>query len=132
MATLLGAQNHVTYQYRGSVTAAVTFTRNLGGAIGVTSLGLLFNFLTREPLSHMGGHFSTSELLDRDKLVKIGEQYPAELKAGQGAIVHGLLWVFAAMIIPPCAQVLISLALPAREKPDHKPTPAESLEAVTG
>jgi MFS family permease len=109
IACLLSAQDAVTWQQRGSVTSGVTFFRCLGGAIGVGTLGALFNLLTASELRRiLAGQFAVGELLSKDRLDQLQAAHPELLRAAQSTIAHGLLWVFAAMLIAAGLQQLFA------------------------
>jgi MFS family permease len=131
MAMLLAAQDAATYRQRGMVTAGITFARNLGGAIGISLLGGLFNLLTASALSQAQLPFPTSDLLDPRKLAEIQRSYSTELAQAQTTISHGLIYVFVAILITTFAQFLISRRLP-RAGRDHATTRSEALEAAIG
>lgn len=100
ISCLLSAQDAVAWQQRGSVTSGVTFFRCLGGAVGVGTLGALFNLLTASGLHRiLAGQFAVGELLSKDRLGQLQATHPELLRAAQTTISHGLLWVFAAMLI---------------------------------
>jgi MFS family permease len=131
MAMLLAAQDAATYRQRGMVTAGIAFARNLGGAIGISLLGGLFNLLTDAPLARAHLPFPTSDLLDPHKLTEIQKNYPGPLAQAQITISHGLLYVFVAILATTLVQLLISRKLP-KAKRDHATTRTEALEAAIG
>jgi MFS family permease len=131
MAMLLAAQDAATYRQRGVVTSGITFARNLGGAVGISLLGGLFNVLTGDALAGLHLPFAISDLLDPHRLGEIRGKYPEVLSKAQGTISHGLLWVFVTMLAFALLQLWISRRLP-RAKRDHKTTAAEAMEAAIG
>jgi MFS family permease len=131
MAMLLAAQDAATYRQRGIVTSGITFSRNLGGALGITLLGGLFNLLTAGKLARANLPFPTSDLLDPHKLPQIQAQYPDQIARAQTTISHGLYWVFAAMLTIAIVQLVISRKLP-RTKREHTAARAGTLEGALG
>jgi MFS family permease len=131
MAMLLAAQDAATYRQRGMVTSGITFARNLGGAIGITILGALFNLLTAADLGRAHLPFPTSDLLDPHKLEDVKTRYPQEITSAQFTISHGLYWVFAAMLSIALVQLWISRKLP-RTKRAQAASPAMVAEAMAG
>jgi MFS family permease len=128
MAMLLAAQDSATYRQRGIVTAGITFSRNLGGALGITLLGGFFNLLTAGELARAKLPFPTSELLDPHKLPQIQARYPDQIAKAQYTISHGLYWVFAAMLGIAVVQLVISRNLPRTKREQPATSPPEALE----
>jgi MFS family permease len=131
MALLLAAQDASTYRQRGIVTSATTFARNLGGAIGISLLGGLFNLLTAKSLDDLKLPFAESDLLDSRKLGEIQKAHPDLLARAQGTISHGLLWIFVTMLGIAAVQVLVSSKLPAKKR-SPSASRVEVLEAAVG
>lgn len=125
MAMLLAAQDAASYRQRGLVTSGIAFSRNLGGALGVLALGLLFNKLARFDRMHLP--FAESDLLDPHKLKEIAAAHGEELRQAQGAISGALLWVFVAMILFAAVQWVIARRLPAKKKAAQKNAAAEAV-----
>ncbi len=126
MATLLAAQNAVSYNQRGIVTAAITFTRNFGGAMGIAILGELFNALTAKPLADLHLPFKVNELLDPHLLSENQKAYPDDLLRAQATLSHALLFVFSAMLAFALLQLLTAAKLPD----SHKQSPATTADAL--
>ncbi len=131
MAILLASQDAAAYRQRGMVTAGITMTRNLGGAVGISLLGGLFNLLSGPALLRAHLAFPISDLLDPRKREEIEKNFPEALASAHTAISGGLLWVFVAMFAFALIQMLISRKLP-RQKRDHATTRAEAMEAAIG
>ncbi|HVT81565.1 MAG TPA: MFS transporter [Phycisphaerae bacterium] len=131
MAILLAAQDAAAYRQRGMVTAGITMTRNLGGAVGISLLGGLFNLLSAPALSAAHLEFPTSDLLDPHKRENIEKMWPQALASAHTAISAALLWVFVAMLGFAALQTFVSRKLP-RHKRDHATTRAEAVEAAIG
>lgn len=131
MAILLASQDAATYRQRGMVTAGITFTRNLGGAIGIWALGALFNVLSAPALARAQVPFPISDLLDPHKRVAIEKAHPEALAQAHSAISHGLLWVFVAMLVIAAVQMVLARRLP-RGKRNHATTRVEAVEAAVG
>jgi MFS family permease len=115
MGYMLGAQEAVDYQQRGSVTSAVTFFRTMGGAIGVGTMGALFNFLMLDDLEQVARHGgSPGAALDPTLHHTLG---PDVLAIVQDGIAHSLLWVFVGMLIFGVIQTAISGFMTNRRPP---------------
>ena len=128
MATLLAAQDAATYRQRGMATAGITFARNLGGAFGIAILGAILNVLTAPGLAAAHLPFPTSQLLDSHKLDAIRQQYPEPLRAAQGAISGGLLWIFGAILAVTLVQWWLARLLPVTKRAKSA-NRAEAIEA---
>jgi len=131
MAILLAAQDAAAYRQRGMVTAGITMTRNLGGAVGISLLGALFNLLSEPKLAAAHLPFATSDLLDPHKREEIEKTWPDSMASAHTAISEALLWVFVAMLAFAVVQFLVSRKLP-RHKRDHATSRAEAMEAAIG
>lgn len=128
LSCILGVQNAVDWNRRGAATGAVTFTRVLGGAMGVGVLGasLAFEFARRLASAGAGGidvvaalRPETHELLS-----------PAQLQLVQGALGRTLRDVFLlmlalAVVAIPCAARLAAGRAVSRVEP--APAPGEGL-----
>lgn len=100
-AMLISAQNIVAWQQRGIVTSLVTFSRTIGGAVGVAALGSL---LTAGMKSHLSGLSSdlqnTNSLLDPDVRAGLSGTVLAQLVDALDAALHNVylaMAVFAAL-----------------------------------
>jgi MFS family permease len=127
MSFLIAAQDAVDYAQRGIVTSAVSFFRTMGGAVGIGTLGALFNILTSSEsarLSKLG--VRPAELLDPATHRFLS---PELLADARHMIAGGLTWVFAAML--GCAVILwiVTRLMPARQCA-HGVSAAEAMEAV--
>lgn len=128
-AYLLGAQDAVAWQQRGSVTAAVTFFRNFGAAVGVAALGSVFNLVTRHDLAVLRAKgISPAQLLDREVLKRMS---PTDFAPVHDAIIRGMVWVFVGMVLGGLAQVIVSTWMAPR-RCDHRPKAGEMIETMTG
>lgn len=123
---LLGAQDAVTWQQRGLVTSSITFARTIGGSIGVSVLGAIFNVLIRGELHQLEGKgYSATQLLDP----KVHEKLPAEVVGmSQTMIASGLRWVFMLMLLTAICQWVVSRWIP-RHRQEQKVTMSEVMEA---
>jgi MFS family permease len=127
MASLFSAQDAVGWQQRGNITSGITFFRNFGGAMGVGTLGTLFNVLTASELRRdLAGKFPTADLLNPDRLASLQRSHPELLAAARGTIAHGLLWVFVAMVLAAIAQ----LAMAGLLRADRHNEPVSTADAL--
>jgi MFS family permease len=129
MSYLLGAQNAVTWQQRGSVTSSVQFFRTIGGAVGIGTLGMLFNVMIKPEMNqlHAAG-LNPAALMDPRSRATLA---PDLLARGSASIGHALTYVFAGMLAAALIQLVVTLFLP-RQKPDHPVSSAETMEAMAG
>lgn len=112
MSYLLGAQNAVDWQQRGSVTSTVSFFRTIGGAMGIGLLGAAFNWLSRADLAKLeAAGVDPAAALDPHLTRSFA---PEQLSLIQHAIAGGLLWVFAAMIGLVVAQLIATVWMESR------------------
>ncbi|MCX5662876.1 MAG: MFS transporter [Planctomycetota bacterium] len=114
LAYLLGAQEAVPWQQRGSVTGGVTFCRTMGGAMGVGFLGALFNLLMRPELARL-----RAEGIPADSALNPALHHtlsPDTLSELQHAIASSLLWVFVAMVVMVVLQGVVSTWMPNERK----------------
>jgi MFS family permease len=95
MSFLVAAQNAVSWQQRGVVTASSQFFRSMGGTIGVGALGAVLNARLVAALPSYGGaKVSANGLLN----VHVRAELPsAVLQTAQGALAGGLHLVFVLM-----------------------------------
>jgi len=125
MSYLLSAQNAVQWQQRGVVTAAVGFSRTMGGAMGVGALGALFNLIVARDMDRFRAiGLKPAELLDPQTARRID---PATLAQVRQSISAGLLWVFVAMVLLSVALLAVTTFLPARK---NEPIVTPTLEPV--
>ena len=126
MSYLLSAQHAVGWQQRGVVTAAVGFSRSMGGAMGVGALGALFNVIIARDLDRFRAlGLKPAELLDPRSARHVD---PATLAQVRQSISGGLLWVFVAMVLLSVALLAVTTLLPPR-KADHVEPGIEPLPA---
>ena len=127
MAYLLAAQHAVAWQQRGIITSGIQFFRTIGGAIGTGLLGMLFNVLIRPQIQrlHASG-IDPATLLEPSAHNRLSS---AVLSSIQEMIANGLLWVFVAMLIFACLQILAT-AMMVRGRSDQPLTRAEAIEAL--
>jgi MFS family permease len=128
MAMIIAAQDAVTWQQRGTVTAAISFFRTIGGAVGIGVLGGMLNLVIRDDLARVqSSGVLPAQILDPHAR----ESIPPEILAGaRDAIAHGLLYVFATMLAAAAMLVVVGLFIPNRKaKPMSK---TESLEVAMG
>lgn len=112
MSYLLGAQNAVDWQQRGSVTSTVSFFRTIGGAMGIGLLGAAFNWLSRADLAKLeAAGVDPAAALDPHLTTSFN---PEQLALIQQAIAGGLRWVFLAMIGLVVVQLVTTLAMEGR------------------
>ena len=127
MSYLIGAQDAVGWQQRGIVTSTVGFFRTIGGSMGIGLLGALFNILSRDELRSLtASGVSPAAALDphaQDSLP------PEALSQVRDAIASSLIWVFAAMLLLVVLQLLASLLMRGKEKPDHEISRVEAFDA---
>ena len=113
---LVGAQTAVGYRKRGVVTSLLNFTRSLGGAVGVASLGAALNIAIGPraaeltPLLDPRGHGALSAAADDARLAFAG----------------GLHTVFLALLVLAGIGVVLALRLPAH---DFEARAAEATES---
>jgi MFS family permease len=130
MACLLSAQDAVAWQQRGSITSGITFFRNFGGAIGVGTLGTIFNLLTASELRRaLAGQFAVGDLLNPQRLSELQRTHPELLAAARATISHGLLWVFVGMLIAAGLQVAMA-GLIRSQRHEQPVTTAEALASM--
>jgi MFS family permease len=129
MSFLLAAQEAVTWQQRGIITSTITFSRTMGGAIGIGLLGALFTTLTKPEMELLRSHGVTPEQV----LNPASHQGLSAglLHAAQHMIASSLIWVFAAMLLLAVVQIGVTMLMP-RRRAEHRSTPAEGLEAIGG
>lgn len=129
MSFLLAAQHAVEWQQRGVITSSITFFRMIGGAIGIGLLGTLFNLLTNSKIEYLRAlGIAPADVLNPEAHKKLP---PELLKYAQNMIASALVWVFAAMVLLAIVQLGVTMLMPRRQV-EHRPTPAEGLEAIGG
>lgn len=128
MAMIIAAQNAVTWQQRGTVTAGISFFRTIGGAVGIGVLGGVLNVVIRDDLAKVASSgVLPAQILDPHARGLIS---PAVLASARDAIAHGLLYVFATMLVAAVALVAVGFFVPNRRA--EPMTKTESLEAAMG
>ncbi len=127
IAYLLGAQEAVDWEQRGSVTSSVTFCRTIGGALSVGVLGAIFNILMAGDLTRLKARgVAPAKALDP----ALHNQIPHDaLLILQHAISTSLTWVFAVMLLFTVLQAVVTMFMP-RQKCQHHVGAAEAMESV--
>ncbi len=122
-ATLIAAQNAVGWEQRGVVTAAVQFTRTIGGTLGIAILGALLN-AQLAPTLQQHGAIDVNSLLDPTARTAI----PATaLAIIQRALADGLWLVFLLIVITAVFGVIFACFLP---NPDPEPAPVRQTTSA--
>ncbi|MDQ2952218.1 MAG: MFS transporter, partial [Chloroflexota bacterium] len=119
---LVGAQTAVGYRKRGVVTSLLNFTRTLGGAVGVASLGAVLNAAIGpradelQPLLDPRGHGTLSAAGEDARLAFAG----------------GLHTVYLALLVLAVIGVVLALRLPAHdfEARADEATESDRIEAA--
>jgi len=129
MSYLLAAQDAVTWQHRGVITSSVQFFRTIGGAVGIGVLGAMFNLLIQpqmHQLQAMGVAPAAVLSSEAHSAIPAGA-----MQLARGAIAHGLIRVFAAMLA--CAVVGIGVSLlMSSKRSEREVTASEAMEAMAG
>jgi EmrB/QacA subfamily drug resistance transporter len=95
MSFLVAAQNAVSWQQRGVVTASSQFFRSMSGTVGVGALGAVLNSRLANALPTLHGvKVSANGLLNPQVRADLP---PATLHQAQIALANGLHWVFVLM-----------------------------------
>lgn len=128
MSYLLGAQDAVQWQQRGIITSSITLTRTMGGALGISALGALFNLIIHPDLQKLEAQgFGAAKLLDP----KLHGQLPPEvLRYSQRMICSGLHWVFGLMLLAAVLQMIMSRFMPRHQQTLASPTSAASATQI--
>lgn len=131
MSYLLAAQDAVTWQHRGVITSSVQFFRTIGGAVGIGLLGALFNMLVRPEMQQLQSQGITpADILTPSRRAKIPE---ATMRAAHHAIGHGLLYVFAAMLLCAMLMLVVSTMMSRHRADDGEETVGvRAMEAMAG
>ncbi|HSU67764.1 MAG TPA: MDR family MFS transporter [Tepidisphaeraceae bacterium] len=127
MAYLLAAQNAVGWQQRGIMTSGIQFFRTIGGAIGTGLMGMLFNVLIAPQVERL-----RAAGVDPATLLDTSGRHPLPtgiLASVQHMISGGLLWVFVAITVFACLQILAT-TLMVRGRASHGLSRAEAIEAI--
>jgi hypothetical protein len=126
MSCLVAAQNAVSWQQRGVVTASSQFFRSISGTVGVGALGAVLNasLLTALPTLH-GAKLNANGLLNREVRASLS---PATLHAAQSALADGLHRVFVLMALLAGFAFLRIMQIVARSA-EAASTEAASVEA---
>jgi MFS family permease len=129
LSYLLGAQDAVTWQQRGVVTSSITFARTIGGALGISGLGAVLNFLIRPDLDYVRQHgYNPALLLD----LKMQSQLPREiLTHAQRGVAEGVRWLFVLILGAAVAQLVVARRIP-KHRHEQKVTSVEAVEAFEG
>lgn len=107
MPAFVTAQTSVGYAQRGTVTSLLTFSRTLGGAVGVAALGSLLN-ARLGPLAR-----DASALLDPLPGADVAAALPM-----RAALADGLHWIYLALLGVSVAAIALALRMPA-EMPEE-------------
>jgi EmrB/QacA subfamily drug resistance transporter len=107
VATILAAQSAVGWEYRGVVTSASQFARNIGGTIGVSIAGAMF---TAGVLGVVAGNLNPNELLSAATRARLS---PQDLEALRGVLADALRPVYVLLIGVAAAATVIAAFLPA-------------------
>jgi len=130
-AYLLGAQDAVEYKQRGVVTSLVTFTRTLGGALGVGAVGSLLNFIMRTDMQFLLSHnIPVAKLLDRQAGPDKYQVPPEFLARSQEMIASGTVWVFATLAALTIVQFLFSTRISSHHQSPAAVPPVDAIEAA--
>jgi Na+/melibiose symporter-like transporter len=120
VSSLVLIQEAVEFSQRGSVTASLMFSRNVGSTLGATALGAVLN----HGLTHSVGLPPVTS----DQLRQLLGAPPGTM-AGDAAIrlalQHSLNLTFWAMLAMSLATVLIALWVPAVALPEAREAPVE-------
>jgi predicted MFS family arabinose efflux permease len=106
VATILVAQSAVGWQYRGVVTSATQFSRNIGGTIGVSIAGAIF---TSGLLSGLPGGLNPNDLLSAPARAGLSS---AELVTLQELLAGSLRTVYILFVGVAAAATLVAAFLP--------------------
>jgi MFS family permease len=127
MAYLLAAQHAVEWQQRGIITSSIQFFRTIGGAIGTGLMGMLFNVLIHPQIERLRtAGVDPGSLLETSAHNQLTPQLLATV---QSMIADGLFWVFVAMLLFACLQ-LLATSLMVRGKARESISRAEAIEAI--
>jgi EmrB/QacA subfamily drug resistance transporter len=118
---IIGAQNAVDPRDLGAGTSTATFSRALGGTVGVAVLGsLMTNRLAAELPAFGSGKLSLNE---PSVILALPEPVRAAIQEGFVNALHPLFLVAA---LASMVAVVLTLALPDRELRGQGPAPAEA------
>jgi MFS family permease len=127
MSYLLGAQDAAAWHQRGIITSLIAFFRTIGGALGVGLLGAVLNVVLAPDLAALKQRgLVPAHLMDPKLHSKIS---PDLLAPAQAALVHAVLFVFAAMILFAIAQIITSTLI-CSKKHEKPITAEESIESI--
>ncbi|GAC1346910.1 MAG: MDR family MFS transporter [Isosphaeraceae bacterium] len=128
LSQLLSAQHAVAWNRRGVATGVVTFSRTIGGAIGVGLLGatLSWNLTGRLRDAHLEKVDVASALRPESH-----ERIPAEQLAGvRTALGLSLRSVYGEILLLSLGATICCLGLPGLEKSDQPVTSEEETQAI--
>jgi EmrB/QacA subfamily drug resistance transporter len=124
-AYLIATQDRVTWERRGTATAVIALSRQLGGMLGLAALGALSTGLLGQRLASAfpdGGAPSPSELLDPHTIAMLA---PATLDRARGALHDALAAVFLCTTVVGLVVVGVSLLFPdVKAKTARQPSEA--------
>ncbi|MBX6342875.1 MAG: MFS transporter, partial [Thermomicrobiaceae bacterium] len=136
-AFIIGAQNAVGWAQRGIATASITFSRTIGGAIGVAALGTVLSARMASGLAATGQH-DANALLDPASRAALPAATVARLR---DSLADSLSWVHACVLgIAALAFLIVLLAFPrgsvhelsAPSEAEEPRVPAAEAETPTG
>jgi MFS family permease len=119
VSSLVLIQEAVEFSQRGSVTASLMFSRNVGSTLGATALGAVLN----HGLTHSVGLPSVTS----DQLRQLLGAPPGTMPGDAAirlALQHSLSLTFWAMLAMSLATVLIAFWVPAVALDESRNTPA--------
>ncbi|MEM8961508.1 MAG: MDR family MFS transporter [Acidobacteriota bacterium] len=121
---VLAVQNAVPHERRGVATGTTIFFRQIGGAVAVAALGVVFNthFLTAGPPGVAPDSVLDSELRLRLPVEQLGQL--------ETALVGGLHQVFAALAFVAAGTLLVAFVFPGGLATEHAWTDDESTSAL--
>ncbi len=135
-AFLIAVQNEVRRDMLGAATATLTFSRNIGGTLGVAIMGAILTAGVTSGLLAAGiapGSVPLSSVLGGGEVAALGAEGPAVVGAIGGAIAN----VFVAAFVAAILALLVTLLAPghvigergsmgaAAERPVTEPEPLE-------
>jgi EmrB/QacA subfamily drug resistance transporter len=107
VATILAAQSAVGWEYRGVVTSAGQFSRNIGGTVGVSIAGAIF---TAGIATALGAGFNPNDLLSPDVRVSLSAN---ELGFMQNVLADSLRSVYLLFAVVSVLGTVAGAFLPA-------------------